>query len=130
MLTVIYDGYCVICQRSRRIVKALDWLHRVEFLNIHDWSEVSQRYPNLDFEQAMGQVHTMSSTGQMLGGFNGLRRILRELPLGIPLWLLLYIPGVSWLGQKVYRWIAQNRYRINKVVGAPVCENGACKVHA
>lgn len=130
MLTVVYDGYCVICQQTRRIVRTLDWLHRVEFLNIHDWDEVSKRYPDLDFEQAMGQVHAMASDGQMYGGFFGMRRILRELPLGFPLWLILHVPGISWLGQKVYRFIARNRYRINKALGAPVCENGACRIHA
>lgn len=130
MLTVLYDGYCVICQQTKRIVGVLDWFHRVEFLNIHDWDVVSQRYPTLDFEQAMGQVHAMSSTGAMYGGFFGMRRMLRELPLGFPLWLVLHIPGMSWIGQKVYGLIASNRYRINKAFGAAVCENGACSVHA
>jgi predicted DCC family thiol-disulfide oxidoreductase YuxK len=36
---------------------------------------------------------------------------------------------MTWLGNVIYRLIARNRYRINKFFGAPVCENGACKVH-
>lgn len=130
MLTVVYDGNCVLCQQTRRIVRMLDWLKRVEFLNIHDWNIVSQRYPNLDFEQAMGQIHAMTEDGQMYGGFYGMRRILRELPLGFPLWLLLQMPGMSLLGKRVYGLVARNRYRINKMFGAPVCEDGTCKVHA
>jgi predicted DCC family thiol-disulfide oxidoreductase YuxK len=129
MTTAIYDGYCVLCQQSRRIVNALDWLNRVEFLNIHDWNEVSARYPELDFEQAMGQMHLVGEDGQLVGGFAGVRRLLRDLPLGFPLWLLLHIPGVGWLGDKIYRFVARNRYRINKAVGAAVCEDGTCKVH-
>lgn len=129
MTTAIYDGYCVLCQQSRKIVNALDWLKRVEFLNIHDWNEVSTRYPNLDFEQAMGQMHVVTDNGQLMGGFEGVRRLLRDLPLGFPLWLLLHIPGMNWLGNRIYKLIASNRYRINKAVGAPVCENGACRMH-
>jgi predicted DCC family thiol-disulfide oxidoreductase YuxK len=129
MVTAIYDGYCLICQQSKRIIEALDWFHRVEFLNIHDWQTVEARYPTLDFETAMGQMHTVGEDGRLLGGFEGARRILRELPLGYPVWLLLHVPGMDWLGTKVYQFIARNRYHINRMVGAKVCEDGTCKVH-
>jgi predicted DCC family thiol-disulfide oxidoreductase YuxK len=130
MTTAIYDGYCVLCKQSKRIVQALDWFKRVEFLDLHNWSEVERRYPNLDFETAMGQMHVVDKQGNLIGGFHGVRRLLRDLPLGWPIWAILHIPGVDWLGVQVYRLIARNRYRINKFFGAAVCENGACKVHA
>jgi predicted DCC family thiol-disulfide oxidoreductase YuxK len=130
MTTAIYDGYCVLCQQSKRIVGALDWLNRVEFLDLHNWNEVEKRYPQLNFEQAMGQMHVVTDDGALIGGFEGVRRLLRDLPLGYPIWLLLHLPGMSWLGKRIYRFIAQNRYRINKFFGAPVCEDGTCKVHS
>lgn len=129
MTTAIYDGYCVLCNQTRRIVTALDWLHRVEFLNLHDWETVQARCPGLDYEAAMGQMHVLTPDGQMLGGFEGVRRLLRDLPLGFPVWLVLHVPGMNWVGSGVYRFIARHRYRINKFFGAPVCENGTCKVH-
>jgi predicted DCC family thiol-disulfide oxidoreductase YuxK len=129
MTTAIYDGYCVLCKQSKRIVNALDWLHRVEFLDLHDWNTVEARYPQLNFEQAMGQMHVVTEDGHLIGGFEGVRRLLRDLPLGFPVWLVLHLPGMSWLGNQIYRFIARNRYRINKMVGADVCENGVCKVH-
>lgn len=129
MTIAIYDGYCVICNQSKRIITALDWLRRVEFLDLHKWEEVERRYPQLDFEQAMGQMHVVTPDGRLIGGFEGVRRLLRDLPLGFPLWLILHLPGLGWLGDKVYRLIARNRYRINKFFGAPVCEDGTCKVH-
>jgi predicted DCC family thiol-disulfide oxidoreductase YuxK len=130
MVTAIYDGYCVICQQSKRVVGALDWLHRVEFLNIHDWQMVEARYPALDYAAALGQMHVVGEDGRLLGGFEGVRRLLRELPLGFPVWLLFHLPGMDWLGVRFYQFIARNRYRINQMVGAKVCENGACKVHS
>ena len=89
MTTAIFDGYCVLCKQTKRIVTALDWFKRVEFLDVHQWSTVESRYPNLDFETAMGQIHVVSPDGKMLGGFEGMRRLLRDLPLTFPLWLLL-----------------------------------------
>ena len=130
MVTAIYDGNCVICRQSRRIISVFDWLHRVEWLDLQNWEPVNQRYPELDWNAAMGQMHTMTADGQMIGGFKGVRRILRELPLGFPVWLVLHIPGINWIGEQVYKFVARNRYAINKMVGAPVCENGACRIHS
>jgi predicted DCC family thiol-disulfide oxidoreductase YuxK len=35
---------------------------------------------------------------------------------------LLYLPGVPWLGQKVYLWVARNRFNL-----VP-CHDGGCAV--
>lgn len=129
MITVIYDGYCVLCRQTRRITTALDWFHQVEFLDIHKWSAVESRYPDLDYEVAMGQVHVVSPAGGLIGGFEGMRLILRHLPLGFPLWLLLQLPGMNWLGPRIYRFIARHRYQINKFFGVEVCEDRTCKIH-
>lgn len=129
MVTAIFDGYCVICQQTRRTVRALDWLKRVEFLDLHDSTALAARYPELDFEQLMGQIHVVDG-GRVYAGFQGTRRMLRELPLGFPFWLLLHLPGMNWLGERVYRFIARNRYRINRAFGVelPDCVDGVCKI--
>jgi predicted DCC family thiol-disulfide oxidoreductase YuxK len=129
-ITAVFDGRCVICNQTRRIVTALDWRQQVEFLDLHHWDEVAARFPALDYDAAMGQIHVVDSAdGQVYAGFAGTRRMLRELPLTLPLALLLQLPGLSWVGERVYRWIARHRYRINKLLGVDVCENGACEIH-
>ncbi|MBL8161609.1 MAG: DUF393 domain-containing protein [Anaerolineae bacterium] len=129
MTTAIFDGMCVLCRQTRRMVMALDWFRRVEFLDVHQWNVVESRYPNLDFETAMGQIHVVTPNGQMLGGFAGMRRLLRDLPLTFPLWLLLHLPGMDYLGNRVYRLVARHRYRINQLFGVEICDTGTCKVH-
>jgi predicted DCC family thiol-disulfide oxidoreductase YuxK len=128
MTTAIYDGFCVLCNQTRRTVMALDWLHRVEFLDIHNWNSVHARYPSLDYEAAMGQMHVVTPEGQMFGGFEAMRCLMRDLPLLFPIWLLLHLPGMNWAGNRVYRFIARNRYRINKFFGVDICEDGTCKI--
>ncbi len=130
MVTAIYDGYCVLCKQSKRVVTALDWFKRVEFLDIHNWQTVNSRYPTLDYDAAMGQMHLVTPNGDLIGGFSAVRRMLKELPLGYPFWLLLHLPGMMRLGDKVYKLIARNRYRLNRLVGAPICEDGSCKIHS
>jgi predicted DCC family thiol-disulfide oxidoreductase YuxK len=126
MITAIFDGRCVICQATRRVVTALDWRHRVEWLDLHRWGEVQRRYPALLPDDAMGQIH-VDDGRRLYVGFDGTRRILRALPLTFPLWLLLHLPGMTWLGSRVYRFIARRRYAINRAFGVEVCE-GVCKI--
>jgi predicted DCC family thiol-disulfide oxidoreductase YuxK len=129
MTTAIYDGYCILCIQSKRLIERLDWRKRIEFLDLHDGDTVKSRYPHLAYEQLMGEIHVVTADRKLLQGFEGMRFLLRALPLGFPLWLILHLPGMTWLGQKGYRFIARNRYRINRFFGMPVCENGVCKIH-
>lgn len=130
MTVAIYDGRCVLCNQTKRIVNKLDWLRRVEFLDLHEWNAVQARYPSLSYDQAMGEIHVVGDDGRLLGGFWAMRRMLRDLPLGFPLWLLLHLPGMNWLGPKVYRLIARNRYAINRFFGVELeeCDNDVCKI--
>jgi predicted DCC family thiol-disulfide oxidoreductase YuxK len=132
MVTALFDGRCVICQTTRRIIHALDWFNRVEFVDLHNQALVAARYPDLDPEAMMGEIHVVAEDG-LYAGFNGMRRMLRETPLGFPLWALLSLPGMGWAGPKIYRFIARNRYAINKAFGIDLqeddnCVDGVCKL--
>jgi len=137
-LTAIYDGNCVICNTTRHIVNALDWFNRVRFLDLHNRAEVEARFPILDYDRSMGEIHVIDGNGRVFAGFSGTRRMLRALPLGIPLWGVLRLPIIGdWLGPKVYRFIARNRYSINRLLGVDLetlnaqdadCVDGVCKM--
>lgn len=130
MITALYDGNCVICQGTRNVIQSLDWMNRVEFLNLHDHQAVTFRYPHLDQQAMMGEIHVVDQQGNVFAGFEGTRRMLKEVPPGFPLWALLHLPGMMWVGSRVYRFIAKNRYRINRMLGVELtaCENDVCKL--
>lgn len=130
MITALYDGNCVICQGTRNVIQTLDWFHRVEFLDLHHHEAVKFRYPHLNQQEMMGEIHVIDRHGNVFAGFKGTRRMLKEVPAGFPLWALLHLPGMMWLGNRVYRFIAKNRYHINRMLGVELtgCENDACKL--
>ena len=129
MITSIYDGNCVICRSTCNAMRRLDWLKRIEFINLHEDGDWRDRYPTLAFERLMAEIHVVDYDGSIYAGFAGLRRMLREVPLGWPLWLLLQLPGSETIGQRAYRFIARRRYRINALLGneLPDCADGSCK---
>ncbi len=135
MITAIYDGNCVICNTTRHIIKALDWFNRVEFLNLHQRHEVESRYPFMDYAACMGEIHIIDGQNRVFAGFKGTRRMLREVPFGLPLWGLLHLPIIgNWLGPRLYKFIASNRYSINRLLGVELeqvdqdCIDGVCKI--
>ncbi len=129
-ITSVYDGRCVICRASKAFVETFDWRHRVEFLDLHESALVTARYPALDHDAAMGEVHVYDRQGREFAGFLGTRRMLKEMPLTFPIWLLLQLPGMTALGARLYRWIACNRYAVNRLFGVDLtpCEDDVCKV--
>jgi predicted DCC family thiol-disulfide oxidoreductase YuxK len=133
MVTALFDGKCVLCQTTRHIIKAIDWFNRVEFLDLHHQSEVEMPFPDFDHTAMMGEIHVVADN-EVYAGFDGVRRMLRETPLGFAAWLIFSLPGMGWLGPKVYRFIAEHRYGINRLLGVELreeddnCADGICKL--
>ncbi len=127
---VVYDGLCGLCTQSVGLIRRLDWLHRLEYLDAQDWEQVHSRFPRLDQEAILGQIHMVAPDGRVYVGYEGVRRILKDLPLAFWLYPLLFLPAITWLGPRIYRWIAAHRYAISRRLGHPVsCESGAYKIH-
>ncbi len=129
MLRALYDGKCVICRSTCETLRALDWLNRIEFVDLHRSPAMSAPFDRLSRERLMSEIHVLDAEGKLYAGFAGTRRMLRELPLAMPLWLLLQLPGSNALGKRVYRFIARRRYHINALLGAPLpdCPEDSCE---
>lgn len=129
MLTALYDGRCIICLSTRGTISALDWRHRVRFIDLQDGDAWQSRFPQLKDADLLGEIHVIDERGKVFAGIYGTRRMLRELPLGWPIWLLLQAPGADKLGAVLYRFIARRRYRINRLFGKaiPDCYDSNCE---
>lgn len=120
---VLYDGDCGFCQRSVRILKALDWFKRLHFQSARDVDKLPETTVELDPQKMLDEMHVVPpGRDRAYAGFSAFRWIAWRLPLTMFVAPLLYVPGVLWLGNRVYRWVARNRFKL-----VP-CENGACRV--
>lgn len=108
--TVIFDGDCGFCRRWIRIGRKLDWLGRMDWRARLD-PGVQAAFPQLCAEETQNRMVSIRPDGNPYGGFYAVRDILLHFPLTFLPALLLYIPGVSWIGVPAYKWIAKNRHR-------------------
>lgn len=104
--TCYYDALCGFCRRSVRILRALDWLRRLNFADLNTASDLP-----VDLSIALQGIPMRTRTGRILVGFPAMRRALLQTPLAFFPALLLYVPGISHLGAVAYRTIAVNRPR-------------------
>ncbi len=115
--TLYYDGACGLCLRSVRILRWLDWLHRLGF---QDMTGAPEEELPVAPERALEGLPMRTRHGRILVGFPAMRRALLQTPLGALPALLLFLPGVSHLGARVYAFVAANRRR--EGLACEVCE--------
>lgn len=121
-LIILTDGHCGLCRRTTRLLQSLDWLHRlrvVDFRNEAERTAYAARIPLRTLEHSM---HVVLLDGSTRTGFSAFRQISHSLPA---LWIavpLLHLPGMAYVGEKVYAAIAASRS-----VG---CADGSCTVRS
>jgi predicted DCC family thiol-disulfide oxidoreductase YuxK len=109
---LIFDGACGLCQRTIIVVRSLDLLHRVEFLDAaNQWPPIEKRFPGLDRERCLAEMHVCTPRGQIRTGFYAYRALAWVLPLGWLVLPILYLPGAAWAGSHVYSMVASRRHR-------------------
>jgi predicted DCC family thiol-disulfide oxidoreductase YuxK len=123
-LTVLYDGTCNLCRASVARVRRMDPHTRIELLDLHD-SVVPTRFPQVDIEEAMRLMQAVDPAGRVYSGADAWARIGLALPGWKLLAWMLLIPGIHFLAQHLYAWVARNRYRWNR----GLCEDGTCALH-
>src|SRR5262249_49800352 len=109
-IRVFYDGSCGLCLRTVRLLTSADLFRRLEFLDFRrlDLTEFSRRHGVSLTAEALEREMFVIAGGRSYGGFAGYRVLARAVPLFWPLLPLLYLPGVSRLGDTVYRYVARN----------------------
>lgn len=106
--TLYYDGMCGLCQRSARVLRALDWMNRLDF---EDMTRTPPERLPVPLDAAMRGIPMRTRDGRTLVGFEAVRRALLQTPLGAAPALALWLPGVSHAGRAVYGRIAAGRSR-------------------
>lgn len=113
---VLYDSECPLCAFQMKTLTWLDWLNRLSLAPISD-PEATALAPDLTREQLLEAIHCVDLDGKIHRGARCIRFVGMRLPLLIPVALILWIPGVIWVAEKVYMWISRNRHLLSRWFG-------------
>lgn len=105
---IAIDGHCGFCKKSAGWLKSLDWRGAIR---IHPVDEPGMKEMRV----------TRLRDGRTLGGFDGFRMLAPSVLALAPMWPFLWIPGVPFVGRRVYALIAARRHSL-----PGGCESGTC----
>jgi len=120
---VIYDGDCPLCTFQMKLLTWMDWFNVTTLVPIAD-PKVQALAPELKREDLMAAIHCLDTQGRIHRGARCIRFLSMRMPLLILLGLVLWIPGVIWIAEKVYQWISNNRLILSRLFG---CKD-ACSI--
>jgi predicted DCC family thiol-disulfide oxidoreductase YuxK len=112
---LLYDGDCAFCTTSAGLLERIG-----PDAEIVAWQMTDLGPLGITPEQATAAVQLADPDGTVRSGHQAIAAVL-----GTAGWFwriagrLLTAPGVSWIAGKIYRWVADNRYRLPG--GTPAC---------
>ncbi|WP_079477754.1 thiol-disulfide oxidoreductase DCC family protein [Halobacillus salinus] len=107
---VFYDAQCPFCFYFKKTFRLFDWANQIKWVAVQE-TEREGLYPYLDGRDALAEIHMLTKEGEIKQGFYTIRRLLLALPMFAVLGLLLYLPGVSRIGDPLYKWVSDNRHQ-------------------
>lgn len=118
---LLYDGACALCQASARLLRRLDWCGVLNYQDARDVESLPQVAFPLVPKQLLEEMHLLTpKRDAVYRGFYAFRWLAWRLPPVMLLAPLLYLPGVPYLGRRIYRWVARHRFNLVQ------CSDGAC----
>jgi predicted DCC family thiol-disulfide oxidoreductase YuxK len=115
-LVVVYDEHCFFCARSLHLFKFLDSKGNIKFYSQYTVPEKFKEQ-DVDFEEAMFVFSGETS----YKGYYAFQRLIGQFREFSPISVIMGLFGVRHVGERVYRYIADNRsrYFVCSVEGGP-----------
>ena len=106
---LIFDGDCGICTTSANFIRR--WIRPDSDVEPFQWVDLAQF--GLTEKECTEAVQFVCSDRQVQSGSRAVMALLRTAPQPWPvLGVIGDLPGVSWVSDRTYRWIARNRHRL------------------
>jgi predicted DCC family thiol-disulfide oxidoreductase YuxK len=121
-LQIFYDGACPRCRASVTMLTASDPDHTLAPIDLTA-VDLPTIDPRLSLDECMKAMHALSIDGRITVGYDAVRAASARLPLFWLFFLIGFIPGVAWLGNRVYNLVAATRPRDG------ACTDDACGIH-
>jgi predicted DCC family thiol-disulfide oxidoreductase YuxK len=117
--TLFFDGACGMCTRSRDLLLKMDRTGNLQTEALQ--SPAAARRLGIAPANLLESVRWLDSSGAVYSGAEAANAAVSA-AIGTRIPLAVYrIPGVGFIEEAIYRWVAANRYRFPGTT--PYCES-------
>ena len=81
-LTLLFDGGCPLCQREVTFLRSRDFSNSISFVDIDSPNYDPVLYCGISYREAMGRIHAITSSGEVLKDVRVFREAYRLVGLG------------------------------------------------
>ncbi len=113
---VLFDDHCPLCTFQMKVLTWLDWLNVITLLPISD-ARATEVAPGLTREDLLEAILCVAKDGQIYRGARCFRYAGMRMPLLVPVALVLWLPGVIWIAERIYMWVSRNRLLLSRLFG-------------
>ena len=123
---LLYDGVCKLCTAQ---AKNLQKLAGGKVLS-EALQTALKRFPEISETEALREIKLIDKEGHVYGGAEAIVQVInRGYPICGKLLYPYYLPGVRFLADSAYAWVARNRYRLFGKIPEDACGDEACALH-
>ena len=106
---MIFDGECGFCTASVDVIRR--WIR--PYADIEPWQRTDISRFGLTEEDCTTAVQFIDASGELTSGSRAVMAMLRTAPMPWPVvGRIGDLPGIAWVADRSYRWIAANRHRL------------------
>lgn len=106
---VFYDAACPLCSNLRKVLKKVDWFHKIKWVPVQK-AENDDQYIFLRGRDIYDEIHILTDKGIVMSGYYAIRKIFVAIPLTAPLGWLMHLPYTDTVGTPSYMYVSRNRY--------------------
>lgn len=110
-LVVYYDEECPLCNRIKIITTHFDFFAVIRFKGVQSYASSDNLLKDVSQEALLGNIYSIDSKGRIYHGLGTYVQIFSRIWFLWPISILLRLPLISHLANKVYAYITQNRFR-------------------
>ena len=109
--TLVYDGMCRMCTRLSNVLKKWDTRREIDVVPSQG-TGVMARFPWIPARAYAEAIQLVGPGGETWQGAEAIEQLLGILPRGYWIGWVFRIPFVRTLADRLYRWVARNRYHL------------------
>ena len=116
-LTVLYDADCGVCRLTARALMRLDWGRSLDLVPLQSFVAA----PGPSQADLLEALHVRGASGRWSRGGAASLQIASAIPLLVPLAIAGRLPGMGWLAERAYRFVAGHRQAISGLLDLDRC---------
>ena len=105
---IAYDNTCQFCIDAKLDMDKIDKKKKLKWIGIDKFNYKKYKIKK---EELLKEMYLIDNK-KVYKGYYAWKQISKRIPLMYPFYLISFIPGVDFIGDKIYKIVSEHRYQL------------------